>query len=387
MCAVALFTSATGGLLLLFCWLQDRSTPSLALWGAGYLVGALGAALMALRGYIPDIWSVFGALTLVCVAYGLMWGGARSFEGRPIRISAMLAGAGIWIVACQIDAFYAYGPARVVLASSILATYALLIAREVWYARDKELISRWPTLVLVVLHAAFLLARIALARAMPFPVAATQPQSAIVIMAFEALFVNYCLAFLRVNMAKERAELYQRRAALVDPLTGIANRRAFFDVGGPLLERSLAERRPAALLLFDLDRFKQVNDTAGHQAGDRLLKAFADIAAAQMRPGDVFGRLGGEEFACLSVNTSMAQALQAAERVRREFEATAFPGPPTSATVSIGVAMAADAGSNLHMLLAAADAALYRAKAKGRNRVEPARAPLTLVETAGAAAG
>src|SRR5262249_19674976 len=161
--------------------------------------------------------------------------------------------------------------------------------------------------------------------------------------------------------------------ALIDPLTGVANRRAFFDRGDPLLDRVITERQPAALLLFDLDRFKQVNDTSGHQAGDRLLKAFADIAAAWMRPGDLFGRLGGEEFAGLLVTPSLAQALQTAERVRREFEGITSPCPPAAATVSIGVAMASDAGWNLHALLAAADRALYRAKAKGRNRVEPAR--------------
>ena len=94
-------------------------------------------------------------------------------------------------------------------------------------------------------------------------------------MAFEALFAAFCLPFLRVAMSKERAELAQRKAALTDSLTGIANRRAFFDLGGPLLEWAVADRRPAALLLFDLDRFKEVNDTAGHQAGDRVLKASA----------------------------------------------------------------------------------------------------------------
>jgi diguanylate cyclase (GGDEF)-like protein len=182
-------------------------------------------------------------------------------------------------------------------------------------------------------------------------------------------------------MSKERAELEQRKAALTDWLTGIANRRAFFDLGSPLLERTIADRRSAALLLFDLDRFKEVNDTAGHQAGDRVLKVFSDLVAASMRPGDLFGRLGGEEFACLLVNTSMAEALRLAERVRRELAAMSLPYLEKNATVSVGVAMASDAGRNLQALLATADRALYRAKAEGRNRVAPA--PLILVDTSG----
>jgi hypothetical protein len=122
------------------------------------------------------------------------------------------------------------------LASAILAVYALLAAREVWYARDRELISRWPTLALLVLHAGFLLARIPLAATLRFsPVEGLLHGMVVFIMALEALFAAFCLAFLRVSMSKERAELEQRKAALTDSLTGIANRRAFFDLGEPLL--------------------------------------------------------------------------------------------------------------------------------------------------------
>jgi diguanylate cyclase (GGDEF)-like protein len=379
LCAVAGFVTVIGGLLLLFSWMQNRKVPALALWGLGYLLGAAGTALLSLRGIVPNAWSVCGAVALLCSAYGVMWAGARCFEGRHIRLSAMFAGAAIWLCACQFDGFYQSEQARVVLASVILASYALLNAREVLHARDKELMSRWPTLALLVLHAGFLLGRIPFAGELAFPPLRGGSHSAIIsVMAFEGLFVAFCLAFLRVNMSKERAELEQRKAALTDPLTGIANRRAFFDLGEPALDRIVADRRSAALLLFDLDRFKEVNDTAGHQAGDRVLKAFSDLVAESIRPGDLFGRLGGEEFACLLPNASMAEALQIAERARREFAAMCLPSLETNATVSVGVAMAGDAGRTLEALLATADRALYRAKAEGRNRVAPA--PLILVD-------
>ena len=207
-------------------------------------------------------------------------------------------------------------------------------------------------------------------------------------MAFEALFTTFCIVFLRVSMAKERADLELRRAASTDALTGIANRRAFFDRGGPLLEQVVADRRSAGLLLFDLDRFKEVNDTAGHQTGDHVLQTFAELIAASTRPRDLVARIGGEEFVCLLADVSMAQALQTAEQVRRGFEQKRFPGLATKTTVSVGVAMmtdaiTTDAGRGLPALLAAADRALYRAKAEGRNRVAPA--PLTLVEANGEA--
>ena len=377
--AVTVFVSATGGLLLLFAWMQNRNTPALGLWGIGYLFGAAAAAFLASPGFIPNSWSVCAANALLCGAYGMMWGGARSFEGRRVHIALLAAGATIWIAAFQFEGFAVSLQARVSLVSAISATYALLAACELWYARDRELLSRWPTLALVVAHAGFLLARIPFASALTFSVASGQSQGAVVyVMAFEALFAAFCLPFLRVAMSKERAEMAQRKAALTDSLTGIANRRAFFELGGPLLEWAVADRRPTALLLFDLDRFKEVNDTAGHQAGDRVLKAFCDLVAASMRPGDLFGRLGGEEFACLVANATMAQALHTAERLRREFEAMRFPGLEGNATVSVGVAMANEAGRSLPALLAIADRALYRAKADGRNRVAPA--PLVLVD-------
>jgi diguanylate cyclase (GGDEF)-like protein len=258
----------------------------------------------------------------------------------------------------------------------------LLAAREVWHARDRELISRWPTLAVLVVHAGFLLARIPVAGDLTFAAASGQlHRTMFFVMAFETLFATYCLAFLRVSMAKERAELEQRKTALTDPLTGIANRRAFFDFAGLLLAQTLADRRPVALLLFDLDRFKEVNDTAGHQCGDRVLIAFSRLMAQHMQPRDLVARLGGEEFACLLIDAPMTQAMQVAERVRRDFAAMAFPDLSSDTTVSVGVAMASETGSNLAALLATADRALYRAKADGRNRVMPA--PLVLVGNGG----
>ena len=122
--------------------------------------------------------------------------------------------------------------------------------------------------------------------------------------------------------------------------------------------------------------FTPVREPSGESSRDRVFKAFCDLVAASMRPGDLFGRLGGEEFACLVANAT-AQALHTAERLRHEFEAMRFPSLEGNATVSIGVAMASEAGRSLPALLAIADRALYRAKADGRNRVAPA--PLVLV--------
>jgi diguanylate cyclase (GGDEF)-like protein len=371
---VTLFITVVAGLLLLFAFLQNRNTPALALWGIGYLIGSVGAALISAQADVHNIWSACGANGLLCAAYGFMWSGARSFEGRRVSLVGMSLGPALGIAALAFDGFAQSLAARISLVAMISATYALLAARELWYARDRDLISRWPTLLLVIGHAAFLLARIPYAQELASSVNSGHPHGvATTVMAFEALFVVFCLPFLRVAMSKERTELEQRRAAETDPLTGVPNRRAFFDRGNHLLEQFIAERQPAALLLFDLDRFKAINDTAGHQAGDEVLQTFCDLVGASLGPDDLFGRLGGEEFAYVMANVSVTEALQAAERLRLEFAALQFAGMAVKPTVSVGVAMTSEAGRDLSTLLALADRALYRAKADGRNRVAPAR--------------
>ena len=370
---VTLFITIIGGLLLLFAFLQNRNTPALALWGIGYLVGSAGAAMLSGQVAFANSRSVCAANALVCAAYGFMWCGARSFEGRRVSLVGLAIGPALWIVAFQFQSFVQSLQARISLVAAITAAYALLAAAELWYARDRDLLSRWPTLGLVVGHAAFLLARIPYAQDLASSLLSGHPQGAVAtVMAFEALFAAICLPFLRVAMSKERAEFEQRQAAETDALTGVPNRRAFFDRGYPLLERLIAERQGAALLLFDLDRFKDINDTAGHQAGDRVLQAFCDLVGAALRPGDLFGRLGGEEFAYLMANASVTQALQTAERLRGNFAALRFDDLAIEPTVSVGVAVASESDRNLSALLALADRALYRAKADGRNRVAPA---------------
>jgi diguanylate cyclase (GGDEF)-like protein len=189
---------------------------------------------------------------------------------------------------------------------------------------------------------------------------------------FEAVFFSFCIAYLLGGIARERIVLWYKHASLIDPLTGVGNRRAFLERGENLLHRTAFDRRPAALLLFDLDKFKSVNDTFGHHAGDRVLTVFCGIATAALRPGDLFGRLGGEEFAALLPHASFDSGLAVAERIRAKLEGTAldFGASTLTTTVSIGVAVSADRVRNLAALLMAADRALYRAKANGRNRIE-----------------
>jgi diguanylate cyclase (GGDEF)-like protein/PAS domain S-box-containing protein len=162
--------------------------------------------------------------------------------------------------------------------------------------------------------------------------------------------------------------------ALTDELTGIANRRAFFAIAERELAKSSRYSAPLSFLMMDIDHFKLVNDTRGHDAGDAVLRSVAGVLKGQVRDVDVLARLGGEEFGVLMPSTRLADAVVLAERLRAAVAASAceFKGVGHRVTISIGVAARVEGAESLDEVMKAADEALYRAKAAGRNRVEEA---------------
>lgn len=370
--AIAGFTLSVAGGLLLLSWLHHRSHQALAQWGFAFFLGAVAIALIAARGQIPDVWSILAANTFLASAYGTMWKGMRTFEGRPSRAAFVFAGALVWLLACTIPAFYAVATARAVLIMAIGVTYSLLAVGELWRGRSEPLISRWPIMILLTVHAMTLPLRIPLASSLGG--AGTAQPYLLAFVMFESLLFCICAAYLLGSLSKERVALRHKQTSLLDPLTAVPNRRAFLSQGARIIDRSRISGQPAALLLFDLDRFKSINDHYGHSAGDEALVAFCRVAASQLRPTDLFARLGGEEFGCLLPDTSRADALAVAERIRAAFEATTHDAGevPFVVTVSIGMAIADSSNIDLPLLLVTADRALYRAKQEGRNRVEPA---------------
>jgi diguanylate cyclase (GGDEF)-like protein len=164
---------------------------------------------------------------------------------------------------------------------------------------------------------------------------------------------------------------------MVDPLTGIANRRSFLQDAEAIAKRHLGNPRPTAVLLIDLDHFKSINDRFGHAVGDRVLAIFANAARKSMRGSDLIGRLGGEEFAAILVETGRDKASEVAERIRASFAQMAqeVDGHPVRATVSIGLVHCLERTLEISELLTQADHALYYAKERGRNRVEVTSCP------------
>ncbi|MFT4069184.1 GGDEF domain-containing protein [Paraburkholderia sp.] len=173
-----------------------------------------------------------------------------------------------------------------------------------------------------------------------------------------------------VMLAHDRLAERLERLANVDDLTGALSRRAFLEIGDALLNASLRSGVPVAIAIVDIDSFKAVNDTHGHAAGDQVLAHFATFVARELRVGDVFGRLGGEEFGVLCPTTTAAEAVVLLERLRAQLTASAPGELPRGLryTFSVGVDQMRR-GESLEQLMARADRALYAAKAAGRNRV------------------
>jgi diguanylate cyclase (GGDEF)-like protein len=372
--AITVFVPALAGGLLLLSWLQHRRVVALALWGLAFITTSVGTTLIIiLRGTIPNFWSIVVGNALLAAAYGILWYGARTFDGKKTLTLLAMMGVALWLIACSIGPIYAQPEARATVVAAIRIGYIFLTVVELWRGRGDD-VWRWPIMVLLLVHAAAIPIHIPLAGAWTHPDPADLDLLTFAV--FEGAFVCICVAYLFGGLAKDRIAARYRRASLTDPLTGVVNRRGFFETGERLLRRARFAHEPTALIMFDLDRFKSINDRYGHHTGDEVLTAFCRLATSQLRPNDVFGRIGGEEFASLLPVTDEQDALWLAERLRAAFEAVhhTIGEHRFCVTVSVGVAIADDSNLGLDTLLKRADQALGRAKRAGRNCVEQSSA-------------
>ncbi|MBG0791625.1 MAG: PAS domain S-box protein [Desulfovibrionaceae bacterium] len=169
-----------------------------------------------------------------------------------------------------------------------------------------------------------------------------------------------------------RLEAEMKTLATTDALTGVDNRHQFFCAGSRELGRSQRYRNSLILIMLDIDYFKSINDTYGHQAGDEVLRRMARRVSSLLRESDLFGRLGGEEFAVVLPETGITRGMEVAERLRRKLAdlKVEFEGRAISFTVSMGVTLACRSDRIIEDIIKRADEALYKAKRMGRNRVE-----------------
>ncbi len=354
---VATMVAAMLGAMLLFFGKQEN-IPALKWWGTAYLLGAASIALWTFAGNAFGEMFSLALSALGFVACGMVWNASRVFHGRNPNLPGLFLGAIAWVVAIIALAPEA-AAMRLTIGAGIVAVYAALTAAELWSERRRTMQARWPAIAVPVAHGFALML--------------------VTIFSVELMLYAIGTVFVIFILVSERTVTVHKTAASMDPLTGMFNRRGFAEATSRVIEREAKAGRPVTVLIFDIDHFKSINDRFGHPAGDEILKLFAAVVINSLRISDLSGRIGGEEFAAL-LTCSLEEAVVVAERVREVFanSGIAVEDGPVDTTVSIGVA-GGPAGTELEVLLAAADAALYQAKRGGRNRVEAAEElPLSL---------
>ncbi len=191
--------------------------------------------------------------------------------------------------------------------------------------------------------------------------------------AFDLLLPLWAFLLVGAWRQRDRAEAELARLAVTDLLTGLLNRRGFFEHATGAIAQARRARLPVAVAMFDIDRFKLINDGYGHDAGDAVLRQVAAALSADQRAGDVLGRFGGEEFVLLTPGSDASQAAITVERLRAAVRSAVLhpAGETASVTMSAGIATLPDQGeivSSINTALIAADTGLYEAKRAGRDR-------------------
>ena len=355
-----------------------RRRDGLGRWAAALLVNAIGHLLIMLRGLIPDVLSiVVGNLMLSSVFVGMI-AAVYQFQGRPVRWPLLLAPP--LLVLVFVSVFIDNFPARVSFVGLVIglqALWALLAALSHRHATVGR--GQWLLVAGLLLEAVVLGVRALVAISTHSEATNILQSSALQTLTFLATFSVVLVSSVGfVFMSRDRADENNRVLAALDPLTGVANRRSLIAALDRDVARAQRMREPMALMMVDIDHFKDVNDRYGHPAGDRVLCSVVNVLRQRVRAQDLVGRYGGEEFMVLLPDTGLEGAEQLARELCRAVEAAhcpadGVPAPGIAVTVSIGVfGGRLEPGDSWDMLIAAADRALYQAKENGRNRVEVA---------------
>ncbi|MBL8286354.1 MAG: GGDEF domain-containing protein [Rubrivivax sp.] len=359
---------------LLSLALLRESRAAVAHWMAFMALLAVGFLLAALRDE-PRQWLTYnGANAATVLGFALMRRGSERFMGVPAHDREQLA-----VLLPGLALFAWLGPERADAPLRVVAAYGLqtlILARTLWTIRPalaREFGRRTmlgvvvPGTALVAVLAALMLRQIV---AWPEVSELQSRQRVNVGLMLTYLAGTALFSFGFLTMVTQRLVVRLREASMRDALTGLFNRRAMNETLTRAWLRHRRTRSPLAAFVIDLDHFKRINDSAGHAAGDAVLVRMAALLQKQLRGEDAVGRAGGEEFWLVLPDTPREHALALAERLRQQVAAAGL-----GVTCSIGVALAQAGDADAGQLIARADAALYRAKEGGRNRVESDGAP------------
>ncbi|MGB9001082.1 MAG: GGDEF domain-containing protein, partial [Pseudolabrys sp.] len=244
----------------------------------------------------------------------MIWNGVRLFQGRRILTTATFIGAALWLGIGQIPGALENGHGQI-LGALIVPVYTFFIAFELWRERHRTRYSRAAAIVVPCVHAGIFLVPLAMRAFLPSDYNAAW----LTVFTLETIIYAVGTAFIVMLMVKDHHVHVYRTAACTDHLTGLLSRRAFFENAHTLCAAQARRKEPVAMLMFDLDHFKSINDRFGHAVGDEVLRVFGQVVRASTRADDIIGRFGGEEFIAI-VPGGVESASKIAERVRSGFQ-------------------------------------------------------------------
>lgn len=350
--------------------LRRAAVPGVGRWCLSYALLAVVSAGVLFAGDRPRPLAIVAISFMTIAAITLLLQGTRQFFGmKPMR-HAELAAFGVIFAALAYFTFISPNvEARVVCLSGFLAYGRIAVATMTLRGAPHEG-ARYAVRFVAV--AAWLGALSHIARALAVlsgsvpPVTFVQPSPWNVVLLGLAIVSLPCMSIGMVMLAHDQLVRRMERLATIDELTGALMRRAFVEKAGALLGGARVTGKALSIAILDIDNFKAINDSHGHAVGDRTLTHIGSVVLGQLRAGDLFGRLGGEEFAIVFADTRKGDAAALTNALRLALERR--PDDGVRCTFSAGVERIAPADT-LEGAMARADAALYMAKAMGRNRV------------------
>jgi diguanylate cyclase (GGDEF)-like protein len=357
--------SLTLGAVLFFAWRHDRKSVAFLTWSVGFFISAIGFALVAARGGIPDILSIHVGNGVSLLGESAWIAGFRQMDKRRVQWLA-LGPPLVWTAGILLPWVADSFANRVILYELAGAVGATLLAMSVLpHGEHTERSRTYLGVIFVMLACANFFDALALVVMQP------SEAGALGYRAFSALSSALLITtgiVVSGRLLMERSERRWHALSITDHLTSVFNRRGLQESFRQMTENAEPSRKIAALL-FDLDHFKRINDRYGHQAGDHVLTEFARLAKKLVPPSAIFGRMGGEEFISFVVVEDQTEAEVIAEMIRADFcrvpllaGASLIP-----ASVSSGIAILPIAEAKWDHLVSAADRALYAAKEAGRN--------------------